>query len=427
MSTLSLGIMFFIVSNVFLRQLYHDRLDMKLDEEIKELILMIENETTPISNGLIQSYELSKLSRFQIYDANGNSLVVNQSNLSLNIVQILQNRTYQTIKVFNDELYYHYAVLDENYIVYAMKSYDVYTMIRDILNELIVVILVISLLITSGITILFGRQIRKPIVTLNQVSKTLLKEDDRLLMLLKREDEIGELAKTLNQLKVSLNHTIKQLEQELQKEKQQDQVIKLFVAQMSHELKTPLSVGLAALEMIQTHPNWTNDQRFKYDTMLKNSMEQLSSITSDLLEFSVIQAKGIDIHLEQTSLKALFDPLIKQFPSVIFYGFDEDRAIQMDLKWMTRAFTNIISNALKYQQNGEVSCSLSYKKKLKEIVIKNKGILDAHINPFEPFIKSTHSSGQGLGLTIVKMVLDAHSFKYELKQVEEEVHFVIWF
>lgn len=290
--------------------------------------------------------------------------------------------------------------------------------LTDIINDslsLIVISSVVALAISFIIIIIFATELSIPISRMRSTALSLAAGNYHSKTGIKRNDEIGDLAKTVDILSEKL------LENEIQR-KNLDQMRLDFFANVSHELRTPITVVRAYTESLIDGVEKNEEKvRQNYDRMLAEckSMERL---VGDLMILSKMQNPDFAIDIEPVNLVQIFDDIIrsackiaerknisieviKKEPVIMMLG-DYDRLRQM--------FMIILDNAIKFSdENKTVHIYLSKTDKIR-VAIKDEGVgMDSSDleNIFEKFYKSNlrqNASGTGLGLSIAKQIANKH-------------------
>lgn len=239
----------------------------------------------------------------------------------------------------------------------------------------------------------------------------------------------------------ALNAEITQLNKDLQKAYKQlkrlDQAKADFLSISSHELRTPLTVlqGYTdILEELAVDKVLTPEQTVEIARNLKTALERLATIVTAMLDASTIEAKALHLVFTPTTLQAVLSMALGQWENALkernlhltLRDIETIPPIQADLQRLCQAFSNIISNAIKYTpDHGQITIQarLDQDNEHYEVTIADTGV---GIDPedqeliFEKFYRVgsllRHSTGEtkfkgagpGLGLHIAKGVIEAH-------------------
>jgi two-component system phosphate regulon sensor histidine kinase PhoR len=222
------------------------------------------------------------------------------------------------------------------------------------------------------------------------------------------------------------------------KQKEIDELKKLeafrkeFIADVSHELKTPI---FAAQGFVHTLLDGAvNDKavRNKFLQKAAKSLDGLDILVQDLLTLSHIETGQIKMHIEAVDLYKLTEEIFDQFEEkadkrdVRLRIEDPGQKVLVFADWqrISQVMTNLISNALKHSYDGnEVIVSFDVSKKNVTTYVKDfgEGISPEHVNRiFERFYRvdksrSREKGGTGLGLAIVKHILEGHNTRAEVE------------
>ncbi len=203
-----------------------------------------------------------------------------------------------------------------------------------------------------------------------------------------------------------------------------------LIANVSHDLRTPLASIQGYLETVLLKRDQLDDARInKYlQTSLRNA-GQLSSLIEELFELSKLESKERKLRLEPFSLEELVHDIVSSHRII---AAEKNVEIRMeppsslpqavgDIALIDRVIVNLLSNAIKFSESGGVvSLALGEKKgKVRfEIEDQGRGISEEDlVHVFDRFHKSNvgNKQGSGLGLAIVKNALELHQSEFEIK------------
>ncbi len=219
----------------------------------------------------------------------------------------------------------------------------------------------------------------------------------------------------------------KQAEEELQKAKEKaeesDRLKTSFLANMSHEIRTPMNGILGFTELLKD-PDLTGKEQSKYIEVIQHSGERMLSIINDLIDISKIEAGQVELTIIPTSINKMLDALYefflpeaekKNLNLILKKELTDSRSIiETDEIKLNQIFTNLIKNALKYTDSGQII--LGYRVQNDSIIfyIQDSGIgikPEYHKIIFERFLQGEINSerpieGSGLGLSISKAFVE---------------------
>ena len=232
----------------------------------------------------------------------------------------------------------------------------------------------------------------------------------------------------------------------IESEREQEQRRRDFIATISHELKTPITIISGQLEGMIYNIGKYKDR----DTYLQKSYEstqELKDLVNEMIEISKADNLKHDLNLKSINLSILLDKLVQRQIFLIETKklktnslIQDNIDIIADEEKITRAINNIINNAIKYSPEGERLTIRLYKKKNGRstktyLEVENTGVtiekeyISEIFNPFYRIEKSRSrkTGGSGLGLYIVSNILNGHGFEYNVKNGQNSVIFTIKF
>ncbi|WP_244156248.1 sensor histidine kinase [Maribacter ulvicola] len=223
---------------------------------------------------------------------------------------------------------------------------------------------------------------------------------------------------------LSFNEMADTIVDNMDKMKSVDNLRRELIANVSHDLRTPLAVLKGYIETLQIKKDsLTESQKQEYLQITHNNIDKLSSLINQLFEYSKLEAEQVTPIKEPFSITELSHDLIAKFKLLAekkeiqlqIDNPEENCMVYADIGLVERALQNLIENAIKYTEpNGKVTLSLVKMGKQIEINITDTGN-GIPVND-QPFIfdrykqvnKSTQKQGLGLGLAIVKKIMDLH-------------------
>ncbi len=200
-----------------------------------------------------------------------------------------------------------------------------------------------------------------------------------------------------------------------------------FLANMSHEVRTPMNSIIGLTNLLLKSPNF-NEKETKFLNAISINSKSLLSLINDILDFSKIDAGKFELSTNTFILQEMFDDIEQSFLFLIQeknlnFSIELDKNIPKviiaDQVRINQVFTNLISNAIKFTDNGSIFVKVNLKQQLEDILIVECSVKDTgvgiskenHKKIFETFYQVQNSEekkqiGTGLGLSIVKNIIE---------------------
>jgi signal transduction histidine kinase/CheY-like chemotaxis protein len=300
-------------------------------------------------------------------------------------------------------------------------------------------ILIISLIISYILTYIIQRIITNPILELASISSEISENKDFSTKInIERNDEIGTLVNSFNNMLGEIDKQNIELTSAKIKAEQSSIAKEQFLANMSHEIRTPLN-GIDGMAKLLEKTSLTKEQQ-EYNLAIRTSSDNLLVIINDILDFSKIEAGKLTIEKIGFNLKESINRII----NTMVYKTEEKRinleseidqniseVLIGDPTRINQIIINLLNNAIKFTSKGCVTlkCKLVGKSptnnKIKfEVIDTGIGIEQENLSKiFESFSQEDESTtrkfgGTGLGLTISKQLVEL--FNGELKVKSEK-------
>ncbi|HYC87346.1 MAG TPA: ATP-binding protein [Chryseosolibacter sp.] len=225
-----------------------------------------------------------------------------------------------------------------------------------------------------------------------------------------------------------------QNEEEIERLKKLEAFRKEFIADVSHELKTPLFAAQGFVHTLLDGAVNDKTVRTKFLRKAAKSLDGLDGLVQDLLTLSQIETGQIKMHFELFDIHELTEEVFEQFENKsdrkeVSLRIESDNKrvfVYADRQRIAQVITNLISNAIKHSmEGGVVVVRFSAGKKMVEVSVEDygEGIPAEHLpRIFERFYRvdksrSREKGGTGLGLAIVKHILDGHNTKADVESI----------
>lgn len=369
------------------------------------LSLWIENINRSKNEKIVASHYFNLAKELLPAIVDNKRALLRRKTVSLNLISepkmegdvlLIRPITFGEISILKVEQGYALKIcyLDEVY-GFEDQSIDLSNREQMVINILLMLDIFILLLIYMAMM-----KIIAPIRQLSLGMKRFSKGEFDLQLPLKGASEIRELSTSFNEMSSTLKETIEEREN--------------LLKYIGHELKTPLSKSKFALEMNQPE-------------ILSRSLDEMERLVSDILEMHLLKADRLNISKfkAQTLITQALNRLYIDDESLLEIDLD-DFEIEGDLEHLSVALKNLIDNALKYSSKKPIL--LRAKSHHIEIISRGEVLCQPLAFYLEAFTQEEPSSlGYGLGLNIVKRVVDAHGFTLFYRHDEGENIFGIEF
>lgn len=229
--------------------------------------------------------------------------------------------------------------------------------------------------------------------------------------------DFEELGDTFNAMADSITENINKL-------KSLDKLRGELIANVSHDLRTPLSIVSGYVETLLIKEDLGNEEKKKYLQLAFDSCDNLSKLIDQLFEYSKLEAAEIKPEKEAFSLAEIIQDIILKFQmpaeekgiSVQMNAGVDLPLVFADLALVERAISNLVDNAIKYgKQNGEVNITLENNRESVTVKVSDDGPgipYEEQSYIFERYRRGERLNGirqgSGLGLAIVKRILEIH-------------------
>ncbi len=341
--------------------------------------------------------------------------------------------------------YSPFASDDGKNIILAVSSLQPIEEASDTIQEFYIYVFGGALFIIVMLSLVYSNMISKPLIKLNKTALKIAEMDFSARCDVNSDDEIGSLANTLNFLSQKLNRALGelkernlQLERDIEKERQLDGMRKDFVAGVSHELKTPISIISGYAEGLKDNIADEDSKDF-YLEVIMDEAAKMSNLVSDMLDLSQLESGSFKLNSGVFQLDELLYKCIskhKQFMNEknikLVYEWPENIFVSGDIVRIEQVVTNFLTNAIRHtHDDGTIQVSVTYEKERYVISIENEGdpIAEKELaNIWDKFYKidksrNRNEGGTGLGLSIVKNILIKHNSTFGVRNTDKGVKF----
>lgn len=273
-----------------------------------------------------------------------------------------------------------------------------------------ITVFVIVALAAIAVAQLFASIVTRPVSALTHTIKKMGQGDLSVRVPVRGSGELRELAASYN--------TMAQQLESLDKSRNQ------FVANASHELKTPLTTMKILLESILYQPDMPQELRDEFMQDINHEIDRLSSVVTDLLTLTQMDNRRMELRRAETSLTELAEetlrklqPIAEQRRHTMVTRLSENVTGEVDPSKLQQVMYNLTENAIKYTpEGGTITVSLSQTATQAVFAVSDTGVGISEedlVHIFDRFYRvdkarSRETGGTGLGLSIVRQLVTLH-------------------
>lgn len=278
-----------------------------------------------------------------------------------------------------------------------------------------------TILLSFGLIGILSQKLTRPLLVMKDATKKMAKGEYEQSIITKGSDEIAQLGQSIQKLGEQL--------QEYEDTRND------FLADVSHELRTPLTYIKGYSDILNKGMYKSSEEQAEYISIINKEANRLSYLLNDLFEMSKLQIGKFELKREKADINSIINKVVKNLmPAAIEKGllienqtFINLPILNLDVQRMEQVFYNLIENAIKYTDNGQIRVKSYIQKEMIVTEIKDTGIgIPKHDIPkiWDRFYRVDKSrrrktGGSGLGLYLVKQIVEGHGGRISVDSIEE--------
>lgn len=315
--------------------------------------------------------------------------------------------------IYKSKAYLYSINIDIGYI-FVYSSLEDIDSTSVILRGQLIYIMFLVLLFACFIAYFLSKKITKPIIGITKKAKEMGKGNYDVVFQENGTLEIDELARTLNSACTDMKK-IEELRRDL-------------LANVSHDLKTPLTMIKAYAEMVRDISYKDKEKRIKDLNIIIEETDRLNTLVNDLLDLSKLEASSEKLNITEYDLVEQIKTVLSRYDIIketedyqFVLELPDVAIVHADKNKMNQVIYNLLNNAINYTgKDKKVMVRITEKKEsfLVEIMDTGKGIKNDDL-PYiwDKYYKNEKNHkrnvvGTGIGLSIVRNILEMHQFKY---------------
>lgn len=343
---------------------------------------------------------------------------------------------------------FNIEITQEDNLILMTSNFDSIGESVKIANEFLAYVGIIAALIGSALMYMISKRFTKPILELAGIAKRMSNLDFEVEYSVKSRDEIGELGTSINILSDRLESTITELKQannelmtDIQRKTELDEMRKEFLSNVSHELKTPISLIQGYAEGLKENINEDEESRDFYCEVIMDEANKMNNMVKKLLSLNELEFGNNQVNFDRFDIVVLIksvlnatEILFKQKEAVLRFEQVEPVYVWADEFLIEQVVTNYISNALNHVSGQKfIEIKLIPRGDILRVAVFNTGdnIPEDELNKiWIKFYKvdkarTREYGGSGIGLSIVKAIMNTHN--KECGVINHPVGVEFWF
>jgi len=349
---------------------------------------------------------------------------------------IEENDDYIIYKLYDSQMDANYldliGLLDGNKVVFLRSNFESIQESVNLANRFLGYIGLISVVI--GVTAMFfiSSRFTKPILEMANIAKRMSELDFEVKYPVKRKDELAELGASINTLSDKLEKTISELKKannelqnDIQKKTEIDEMRKEFLSNVSHELKTPISLIQGYAEGLMENINEDEESRNFYCEVIIDEANKMNQLVKKLLTLNELEFGNNQVNFERFDIVQLIksvlmttEILFKQKNVTLHFEENGPIYVWADEYLIEQVVTNYISNALNHVSGQNIiEIKLIRRGNVLRVAVFNTGEAIPEDELDKIWIKfykvdkarTREYGGSGIGLSIVKAIMNSHN------------------
>ena len=328
---------------------------------------------------------------------------------------------------------------DEDYYIYIYENKDATQIFFTYYRWFYFVVGLTILFAGILISLYIASKISKPIVKIEKAASKAVSSGYSLNVETKNSlKEVQSLADSINNMLTQIRTQMTDLQDELSAQTQAEEERRVFINNVSHELKTPLAVISSQIEMLEMIDD--EEKRKEYIKSITEETDKMTDMINDMIVMYATKSNEKEFSIEECDLAELvcntlgnYEELFEEKGIELKQDYDQDCTAMVNTRYISQAVSNYISNAIKHcNEPGVITVKVKDGVDTIRIEVGNDGehvpddvkdkiwdmFYSKDIKPRSHKLKSS-----GIGLSIVKSVMEVHNGDYGFDNIDGGVVF----
>lgn len=381
--------------------------------------------------------------------------IFNRDSIESKILSQKDNYVIQTsFNIYDEQSYLELIGNDDNYMFNIIIQVPLESISKNVAisNRFFVIVGIVAAILGGIIAFFAAVQFTEPIKRLSVTAEAMAEMNFEVKYETKKNDEIGLLGSSINKMSDNLKHYISdlksanlELKKDIRRREEMDNMRKDFVSNVSHELKTPIALIQGYAEGLKDGINDDPESMNFYCEVIIDEAAKMNNMVKELLTLNQLESGSDPLNIERFDIAKHIGEIVRtnsiraqQKGAVIRYDQTEPVYVWADQFKIEEVVTNYLSNAINHVESvdGESPyIQVTLEKGLKKVCVHvyntGKHIPQEDISKiWDKFYKvdkarTREYGGSGVGLSIVKAIMNSHGQQFGASNAEQGVDF--WF
>lgn len=413
------------------RESYSDEKFMEYIEQFNDdwntQVTVVDKEKKIICTTKVSDYRRNALGTVssELFDTNFDKL---EQGKAATLTRSKENTSRIDVKVIKKIANNRYAVMSRTYrsLQNAMYSAIMFEIIAGI------VLIFIGFIIVYCVSRKLVIPIRKMTVAAEHISNL----EFGMKIDIKSEDELGKLGESINKMCTHLEINMEQLQDDIESRKR-------LVRNLSHEIKSPVAVIMGYADRLKAVISKNPEKALEYCEIISNESTRVDILVKEMLELSKLGQETDELHPERFMVERLFRSVKERFQNesmgkniTYIEEYEKEDILFADYILIERAVYNLLRNAVIHGESEDMFVKINGRRKEEyyEFRVYNTGSFikeEEFHSIWEAFSKADKvrtrgkKQGTGVGLAIVREIIEAHEGYYSVENMENGVEFLI--
>ena len=439
----------FVVFSIFADNYYYNR-KLETIQRAYNTLDKASIESLEKDNSLISSFEDERLT-FIICNSSFQRVYVTklekkpidaQAQIKNDIVKKLGNFSYTYRKKETKDRIYGHGIINqygEDYYVYIYENKDTSRIFFSYYRIFFIILGAIILIVAIIVSLYVSKKVSRPIEEIDRAASNAISSGYTLPVSNRQSfKETESLANSINNMLYQIRLQMSDLEDELVRKSKTENERRIFINNVSHELKTPLAIITNQIEMLR----FINDEekRLEYIDSIEEETLKMTDMINDMIVMYATQSDETEFSIEDVDIAELMQETIGQYENlitkngiVLVQENDDNCVARVNKRYISQAVGNYITNAIKHcYSGGRIITRVINDGPYVRIEVENDGdpVDDKYKDRiWESFFSKDDNitlNGQknsGIGLAIVKTVMKVHNGEYGFDNLDGSVKF----